>query len=49
MALTATMYRFEVDLSDVDRGVYEQFEVRAAQHPSESEEFFVTRVLAYVL
>lgn len=49
MALTATMYRFDVDLSDVDRGVYEQFEVRAAQHPSESEEFLVTRVLAYVL
>jgi uncharacterized protein YaeQ len=49
VALTATMYRFEVDLSDVDRGVYEQFEVRAAQHPSESEEFFVTRLLAYVL
>ena len=47
MALTSTIYNFDIQLSDMDRGVYETLEVRAAQHPSETEESLVTRVLAY--
>lgn len=49
MALTSTMYTLAIELSDVDRGVYESFDLRAAMHPSESAEYFVTRVLAYCL
>ena len=49
MALTATIYHFTVRLSDVDRGVYETLEVKAAKHPSESDEYLVTRLLAYCL
>jgi uncharacterized protein YaeQ len=49
MALTATIYNFEIDLADADRGVYETLALRVAQHPSESEEYLVTRVLAYCL
>lgn len=49
MALTATLHTVDVALSDVDRGVYEQLSIKAARHPSESEEFFLTRVLAYCL
>lgn len=49
MALTATMYRFDIDLSDVDRGVYERLELRAARHPSETMRYLLTRVLAYCL
>ena len=49
MALTATIYNFDVQLSDVDRGVYETLSFRAAQQPSETEEYLVTRVLAYCL
>ena len=49
MALTATIYNFTVALSDVDRGVYETLEFKAARHPSESAEYLVTRVLAYCL
>ena len=49
MALTATVYNFDVQLSDVDRGVYESLAIRAARHPSETEEYLVTRVLAYCL
>jgi uncharacterized protein YaeQ len=49
MALTATMYRFELSLSDVDRGVYETIELRVAQHPSESDAYLITRVLAMAL
>jgi uncharacterized protein YaeQ len=47
VALTATVHNFAIDLADNDRGVYESLEVRAARHPSESEEHFVTRLLAY--
>lgn len=49
MAAGATIYTFEVQLADVDRGVYEEFTVRAAQHPSETDAYMVTRVLAYCL
>ncbi len=47
MALTSTIYNFDIQLSDMDRGVYETLDVRAAQHPSETEDSLVTRVLAY--
>lgn len=47
MALTATVYTLELSLNHVDRGVYEQLSVKAARHPSESEEYFLTRLLAY--
>jgi len=49
VALTATVYNIEIDLADSDRGVYESLALRVARHPSESEEYFVTRVLAYAL
>ena len=49
MALGATIYNFDVDLSDADRGVYESLALRVARHPSESEEYLVARVLAYLL
>ena len=49
MALSATVYTFEVTLNDSDRGVYETLEFRVARHPSETEEYLLTRVLAYCL
>ncbi len=49
MALSATIRRFEIDLADSDRGLYEALDLRVAQHPSESERFLVARVLARVL
>src|SRR3954468_20360569 len=49
MALTATVRRFEIALSDTDRGVYETLDWRVAQHPSESERYLVARVLARAL
>jgi uncharacterized protein YaeQ len=49
MALTATMYRWHVDLSDVDRGVYTEVDLRLARHPSESLRYLITRALAYCL
>lgn len=49
MALSSTVYNFDVTLSDVDRGVYESLSIRAACHPSETIEYLLTRVLAYCL
>jgi uncharacterized protein YaeQ len=49
VALTATIYNFDIDLADMDRGVYETLALRVAQHPSESEPYLVARVLAYCL
>lgn len=49
MALSATVYSFDVQLNDLDRGVYESLSFKAAQHPSESDEYLVARVLAYCL
>lgn len=49
MALTSTIYNVSVDLSDVDRSVYESFTLRVAMHPSETMEYMATRLLAYCL
>ena len=49
MAHPSTLHRFRLDLSDVDRGVYEKLDIRVARHPSESEPFLLSRVLAYAL
>jgi uncharacterized protein YaeQ len=49
VALTATIYNFEIQLSDVDRGVYEALAIRAARQPSETAEYLLARVLAYCL
>jgi uncharacterized protein YaeQ len=49
MALGSTLYRINVDVSNVDAGVYETLELRVAQHPSEDLVRLVTRVLAQIL
>jgi uncharacterized protein YaeQ len=49
MALAATVYRLQIDLSDVDRGVYQALDLRLARHPSESMPYLLTRVIAYCL
>ena len=49
MALTAIIYNFDIELSDTDRHVYETLALRVARHPSESEEYLVARVIAYLL
>jgi uncharacterized protein YaeQ len=49
VALPATLYSFDIDLAHVDRGVYESLSFRLAQHPSESPDFLLARVLAYCL
>ncbi|MEO7774270.1 MAG: YaeQ family protein [Steroidobacteraceae bacterium] len=49
MALSATIHVFTVRLNDADRGVYQTLNLRIARHPSESAEFLVVRLFAYLL
>ena len=49
MALGATIYTFDIELADSDRAVYETLNLRVAQHPSETPDYLITRVLAYCL
>lgn len=43
----STLYRLRLDLSHVDRGVYENLNLTVVQHPSETLERVVLRILAY--
>lgn len=49
MAQTATIYNFDIELADVDRGVYQSLALRVARHPSEAADYLLTRVIAYCL
>jgi uncharacterized protein YaeQ len=49
MALTSSIHRFDIEIADVDRGVYTQAQFRLAVHPSETVPFALVRVLAYAL
>ncbi|HEX3837984.1 MAG TPA: YaeQ family protein [Steroidobacteraceae bacterium] len=49
MGLNATVYSFEINLSDLDRNVCQTLAFRVAKHPSETDAYLMTRVLAYCL
>lgn len=49
MALPATIHRFQIQLADTHRGVYEDLDLRVARHPSETVPYLLTRVFAYCL
>ncbi len=43
------LFRFQIELSDIDRGVYQSLDFRLSQHPSETATYMITRTLAYAL
>ena len=49
MALKPTIYKFEIHLSDLDQNYYDTLNLTVAQHPSESVERMMARVLAFCL
>ncbi|MFC5699240.1 YaeQ family protein [Pseudomonas sp. GCM10022186] len=49
MALQATPYKVELNLTDLDRSVYENLRFTVAKHPSETEERLAVRLIAYAL
>jgi uncharacterized protein YaeQ len=49
MALKSTIYKAQVGVADMDRGVYRDHALTLALHPSETEERLMMRLLAYAL
>src|SRR6266702_4715063 len=49
MALPSTVYRAVIQLSDINRNIYDTLQTTIAQHPSETAEHLVARLLAYAL
>lgn len=49
MALKSTVYKAELDVSDIDRGYYGSHALTVARHPSETEERLMVRLLAFVM
>lgn len=47
MALKPTIYKLNLNLSDLDRNVYETINLTIAKHPSETEERMMARVMAF--
>jgi uncharacterized protein YaeQ len=49
MALKATIYKAELQVSDTDRNYYQSHALTLAQHPSETEERLMVRLCVYAL
>jgi uncharacterized protein YaeQ len=49
MALKATIFKAQLDVSDMDRNYYGSHALTIARHPSETDERMMVRVLAYAL
>ena len=49
MALTATTYKAELAISDMDRHYYATHALTLARHPSETDERLMVRLLAFAL
>ena len=49
MASKATVYKAEVQISDMDRHYYATHALALAQHPSETDDRLMVRLLAFVL
>ncbi len=49
MALTATIFRINLQIADMDRNYYAEHQLTLARHPSETNERMMVRVLAFAL
>ena len=49
MALKATIYKANIELADMDRNYYDSLQLTVAQHPSETPQRLMVRLIAYIL
>jgi uncharacterized protein YaeQ len=49
VALKPKIYKFRITLSDIDRNYYDTLNLTIAQHPSETLERMMVRVLAFCI
>ena len=49
MALKSTIFKAELQITDLDRNYYATHELTVARHPSETDERMMVRILAFML
>ncbi len=49
MALSATIFKIQLNVADMDRNVFGDYNLTLARHPSETDERMMVRVLAFAL
>jgi len=49
VAIKPTIYKFKIDLSDVDRNYYDTLNLTVALHPSENPERMMARLMAFCM
>jgi len=49
MGSKSTVYKAEIEISDIDRGYYAKHNLTLAQHPSENDRRLMARLIAFVL
>jgi uncharacterized protein YaeQ len=49
MALKATVFKADLQIADMDRNYYQDHALTIAQHPSETDERMMVRILAFAL
>ena len=49
MALKSTIYKTKLNVTDMDRQVYQEFPLTIACHPSETEARMMLRILAFAI
>ncbi len=49
MAQKATVFKASIQLADMDRSLYQDYDLTIARHPSENDERMMVRILAFCL
>lgn len=49
MAIKATIYKATIELADMDRNYYDRLQLTIAQHPSETPQRLMIRLIAFIL
>lgn len=49
MAIKSTIYKIDLQVSDMDRNYYQQHSLTLAKHPSETDERLMVRLIAFTL
>ncbi len=49
MALNSTIYKIDLDISDIDAGFYETHRLVISQHPSEAADRLIVRILVFAI
>ncbi|MDQ6967094.1 MAG: YaeQ family protein [Mariprofundaceae bacterium] len=49
MAIKSTIFKLDMEVTDMDRNHYQDYQLRIARHPSENDERMMVRILAFAL